>query len=148
MHSVGLLILRLGVGGFLLMHGWGKLQLLLAGKFDAIGDPIGLGGAASLVLVTLAEFGCSLLVMMGLLTRLAAVTVVISMSVAAFVAHGSDPWTMDEAARLFMAGQTEFPVSKEPALVYLAVFLTLVFTGAGKFSLDALICPRFCRKGK
>ena len=41
--SIGLLILRIGIGGYLITHGWGKLQMLLAGGADKFGDPIGLG---------------------------------------------------------------------------------------------------------
>ena len=144
--AVGLLILRLGIGGYMLTHGWGKLQMLLAGEFGALGDPIGIGSTASLVLMVLAEFICALLVMIGLGTRLAAVPVVIGMSVAAFVAHGGDPWTMGQAARLFMAGETDFPASKEPALLYLIVFLALICIGPGRFSLDALVSSRLRRQ--
>jgi len=139
--SIGLLILRLGAGGYLLTHGWGKLQMMLAGKFDAFADPIGLGPAASLVLMVLAEFVCALLVMGGLLTRLAAVPIVIGMSTAAFVVHAGDPWTMGRAAELFKAGEAESWASKEPALLYWIAFLTLIFTGAGRFSLDAVLGP-------
>jgi putative oxidoreductase len=140
--SIGLLILRLGMGGLMLTHGWSKLQMALAGDFDKFGDPIGLGSAASLVLVVFAEFVCAILVMVGLATRFAAVPVVVAMGVAAFVAHGSDPWTMEEAARRFMAGEAEFWGSKQPALMYLAPFLAIVFTGAGRFSIDGLIRRR------
>ncbi len=42
-NSLGLLVLRLGTGGYMLTHGWGKLQMVLAGDFDKFGDPIGLG---------------------------------------------------------------------------------------------------------
>ena len=140
--SIGLLILRLGIGGYMLTHGWGKLRMLIAGDLDAIGDPIGLGGGLSLVLIVFAEFVCPLLVMVGLATRFAAMPTVIGMAVAAFVVHGSDPWTLDQAARLFMAGETDFPLSKESALLYLVPFLTLVFTGPGGCSIDALIRPR------
>jgi putative oxidoreductase len=128
LNSIGLLILRLGVGGYLLTHGWGKLQMVMEGNFDAFADPLGLGKTLSLYLVTGAEFGCSLLVMVGFLTRLAAVPVVIAMGVAAFVAHANDPWTMGQG-----------PMSKEPALLFLIPFLVLVFTGAGRFSIDGLI---------
>ena len=141
--SIGLLILRLGIGGYMLTHGLGKLRMLLAGDFDSFGDPIGLGEELSLVLVTAAEFLGALLAMVGVATRLAAVSVVIAMAVAAFVAHGGDPWTLEEAFKLFMAGETEFPVSKEPAMLYLIPFLALVFTGPGRFSLDALIRRRW-----
>ncbi|HET6572215.1 MAG TPA: DoxX family protein, partial [Fimbriiglobus sp.] len=84
----------------------------------------------SLVGVTVAEFGCALLVVLGLATRLAAAVVVFSMAVAAFVVHANDPWTMGAGA------------SKEPALLYLVPFLALVFTGAGRLSLDGLIRSR------
>lgn len=137
-HAIGLLILRLGIGGYMLNHGWGKLQMLLAGNFEQMGDPIGLGPVVSLVLVTCAEFLCALLVMAGLATRPAAAVIVFSMAVAAFVAHAADPWTMEGAYELFVAGETEFPLSKEPALLFLIPFLSLVFTGAGRYSLDAL----------
>lgn len=143
--SVGLLILRLGAGAFMLTHGWGKLQQILNGNFQ-FGDPIGIGEAPSLVLATGAEFFCALLVMFGFATRFAAVPVAFTMAVAAFVAHREDPWTMGKAAELFFAQQTKYPASKEPALLYLTAFLALAFTGAGRFSLDAIICSRWRKK--
>lgn len=142
-NSIGLLILRLGVGGYMLTHGLGKLRMLLAGDFESMGDPVGLGSGLSLILVTLAEFAGALLVIAGLATRVSAALVVIAMTVAAFVAHANDPWTMEQAFQLFMAGETKFPVSKEPALLYLIPFLALIFTGAGRYSIDALIANRW-----
>ena len=141
--STGLLILRVGVGGFMLTHGWGKLQMLLAGDFEKFGDPIGLGKPLSLFLVVAAEFVCALLVILGLATRVAALFPVVGMGVAAFVAHGNDPWTMEGGYRLFMTGASKSWASKEPALLFLIPFLALVFTGAGRYSLDALIGPRW-----
>lgn len=140
--SIGLLILRLVMGGYLITHGWSKLEMMLAGNFDTFADPIGLGSGPSLVLVVVAEVFCSVLVMLGLVTRIAAVPVVIAMAVAAIAVHGSDPWTMGGGAALFKAGEAESWASREPALLYLSAFLTLIFTGAGKISLDALIWPR------
>lgn len=138
--SFGLLVLRLGMGGFMLTHGWGKLQMLLDGS--EFGDPIGLGSRLSLILVMTAEFICALLVVFGLATRLAAIPTVIAMAVAAFVVHSNDPWTMGGGAALFQAGEAQSWSSKEPALLFLTGFLALVFTGAGKFSIDALIRSR------
>lgn len=140
--SLGLLILRLGIGGFLLTHGIGKLNMLLNGQFEMFGDPIGIGSVLSVVLVTISEFLCAILVMVGLGTRIASAVVVISMAVAAFVVHGADPWTMESAYKIFMAGESEFPVAKEPALLYLIPFLALVFTGGGRFALDAVLFSR------
>jgi putative oxidoreductase len=144
-RAMGLFVLRLGMGGFMLTHGWPKLQLLMAREFDKFPDPIGLGSGWSLVLVVAAEFFCSLLIVAGLATRLAAVPVVVAMAVAAFVAHAADPWTMGEGARLFKAGEAQSWASKEPALLFLTGFLTLVFTGPGCLSLDALLWSRWRR---
>jgi putative oxidoreductase len=140
--SIGLLILRLGLGGFLAAHGWAKVQMVMGGEFEAFGDPIGLGSTASLLLVTFAEFVCSLLVLAGLATRVAAVPVVITMGVAAFVAHGGDPWTMGRGAELFMSGAAQSWASKQPALMFLIAFLALIFTGAGRYSVDGLLRRR------
>ena len=140
--SIGLLILRLGIGGYLVTHGWGKVQMLLSGGAEKFGDPIGLGSTLSLALATTSEFLCALLIILGLTTRLAAVPVVISMSVAAFVIHARDPWTMEAAANAFFVGASKTWFSKEPALLYLIPYLSLVFTGEGKFSLDGLIAMR------
>jgi putative oxidoreductase len=123
-------------------HGWGKLQMLLARDFDKFTDPFGVSNAGALVLATLGEFVAPLLVMLGLGTRFAAAFPVVAMGVAAFMVHSADPWSMETAFKDFMAGKTKFPVSKEPALLYLIPFLALVFTGAGRFSIDAMICAR------
>jgi hypothetical protein len=37
--SIGLLILRVGIGGYLLTHGRGKLQMLLSGVTTSSGTP-------------------------------------------------------------------------------------------------------------
>lgn len=144
--SAGLLILRLGVAGYMITHGWSKVTMLMERQFEMFGDPIGIGPVASLVLVVLAEFLCAILVVAGLATRLAAIPIVITMAVAAFVAHGADPWTMTEAAMRFFSGASKSWASKQPALTFLFVFLALVFTGAGKYSLDALIASRSGRR--
>jgi len=142
LSSLGLLILRVGMGGYLATHGWGKLQMVIGGHFDQFGDPIGLGNTASLILATGAEFVCALLVVVGLGTRLAAAPVVFTMGVAAFVVHGANPWTMGEGYRLYMEKLAESWASKEPAMLFLIAFLALMFTGPGKYSIDALICGR------
>lgn len=129
--SLGLLILRVGFGAYLMTHGWGKVQMVFNGEFEKFGDPIGLGNTLSLILAAGAEFGCSLLVLLGLFTSYAAIPVVITMGVAAFVVHANDPWTM---------GPT--PPSKEPAMLFLTAFLALVCTGGGKYSLDAYLANR------
>ncbi|GIX05345.1 MAG: hypothetical protein KatS3mg114_1214 [Planctomycetaceae bacterium] len=128
--SFGLLLLRLGFGSYMALHGWGKLQMLQGGKFDQFPDPLGLGAGNTLILATVTELGCAVLVAIGFLTRLAALGVVSTMGVAAFVVHAQHPWS-DPAGP-----------SKELALLYLLAFLSLVFTGPGCCSLDALVFRR------
>jgi len=129
LQGVGLLLLRLGAGGMMLAgHGWGKLTSFSerAGDFP---DPLGVGSALSMALAVFAECFCAALVVVGAATRLAALPLVVTMLVAAAVVHADDPWA-----------------KKEFALIYLVPFLTLAFTGAGPFSLDAVPWRRLTAK--
>ncbi|MTI22018.1 DoxX family protein [Fulvivirga sp. RKSG066] len=116
----GLLIFRLMVGGLMLTHGYGKFMKVIEGNMG-FADPIGIGPEASLVLTAFAEFVCALLIMFGLLTRLASIPLIIAMAVAAFITHGSDS-----------IGE------KEMALLYLASFILLFYKGGGRYSLDRM----------
>jgi putative oxidoreductase len=125
LSDAGLLILRVGIAGMMLTHGWPKLEKLMNPPFK-FADPLGLGAEASLVLAVFAELFCSLLVVVGLGTRAAAIPLLITMLVAAFIVHGDDPWKKQEFA-----------------LVYAIPFLTLIFTGPGRFSLDTIVRRKF-----
>lgn len=120
----GLLILRVGTGLLLAGHGWGKVQDLLAGKTD-FPDPIGLGPVPSLALAAFAEFLCSLLVVLGVKVRWAAIPPIITMLVAVIVIHANDPFDQ-----------------KEHPLLFAIPFLALAFTGGGRFSIDAWLAQR------
>lgn len=120
--DIWLVLLRVFSAAFMLTHGYPKLTRLFAEGEIQFGDPIGIGPAASLTLAVFAEFFCSILVGLGLFTRLAAIPLMITMSVAAFIAHGADPFGR-----------------KEMALLYLLLFTTLLVFGAGKYSLDRLL---------
>jgi putative oxidoreductase len=123
--SLGLLLLRAGVGlSMLLGHGWSKLQNFssLSGSFP---DPIGLGSTLGLILAIGAEVGCAILIVLGLLTRIAALPLAFTMLVAGLIVHAQDPWQ-----------------KKELAFVYLAAFLALALTGPGIFSLDRWLWGR------
>lgn len=117
-----LLLVRIAVAAFMLTHGFPKLIKLLAGGEIRFADPFGFGMTFSLVLAVFAEFICSILIGLGIGTRLATIPLIITMSVAAFVAHGADPFG-----------------KKELALLYLVIYLFLLFAGSGKFSIDYLI---------
>lgn len=117
--DVGLLVLRLGFGGLMLGHGLPKAANLFSGD-PSFADPIGVGELPTLALAVFAEVVCALLVMVGLKVRWAAIPLIATMAVAAFVVNADDPFGGGESALLFLVG-----------------FLTLVFTGAGRLSVDA-----------
>lgn len=120
--SIGLLALRLAAGGMMFYgHGYKKLMGFSAGasKFP---DPIGVGPELSMALAIGAEAGAALLLAVGLFTRVAALPLMFTMIVAAFVVHGADPFA-----------------KKELALLYLAAFTTLACTGGGRFSVDGAV---------
>jgi putative oxidoreductase len=77
-------------------------------------------------MAALSEFAGGLFIIAGVLTRVAAFFVLMTMCVAAFVAHANDPFGV-----------------KELALAYLTMAGTLIFTGPGSISLG-----RFVGKGK
>lgn len=120
--DIGLLLMRVVFCGLIVsLHGWDKLSHF-SQTTAHFPDPIGLGSRWSAILVMFAEFACGIAVLLGMATRLALIPMIISMSVAFFIVHGSMP--MDK---------------KELPLLYLASFVVLLFTGPGRYSVDALI---------
>ncbi|MCB0420563.1 MAG: DoxX family protein [Bdellovibrionales bacterium] len=115
---IGIFILRVVSGSFMLTHGYMKLNMLLSDQPVQFLDFLGLGATFSLALATFAEFLCALLVVLGIKTRLAVLPLIFTMLVAAFIAHGADPFA-----------------KKEMALLYLTIYTALFFTGGGKLSL-------------
>lgn len=119
--SLGLLALRLCFGlTMLLHHGLDKLE-----KFNTLGsgfpDPLGVGHKVSLALTVFAEVVAAALLAAGLLTRFAALVLAFEMGVAFTQIH-----------KMSLGGA----MSGEYALVYFGAYLTLLFAGAGKISLD------------
>jgi putative oxidoreductase len=115
----GVLILRAGISCLMLTHGYAKLSGFLDGN-RSFADPIGIGEELSYVLTIFAEFVCSILVILGLFTRAALIPLLITMIVVVFIVHGPDPFD-----------------KKEQAVSFLITYLTLFFTGPGKFSIDS-----------
>lgn len=137
----GLLIARVGFG-LLMAFGHGLSKLWSDGSFgppagfvQGVGNlgfpiPIFFAWSAGIAEFVAALLVAALLVAAGLLTRPMALVLVFNMSVAAFGQHLNDP--------IF----AKSPPSKELALLYLIPFLSLLFTGAGRFSADRLIRGR------
>ena len=124
--SYGYLILRMIVGMIFLVHGYGKLW----GNAPGIEAWIGMIGSLGFPLTTFtaylvgyAEFLGGLALILGLLTRYASILLSIVMIVAIFKVKLS----------LGLIGGYELD------LALLAANISLIFTGAGKISLDKLI---------
>ena len=117
-----LLFVRIAAGSFTLTHGLPKLARLTSGEEIKFADPFGLGPAFSLVLVVFAEVFCSILIILGLGTRLASIPLIITMLVAAFHAHANDPFG-----------------TKEKPLLFLLIFIVFLVFGSGKYSFDSVV---------
>jgi putative oxidoreductase len=118
----GVLFLRICIACFMLSHGIKKMNKYFGPEPIDFADPLGIGVPASFALTVFAEFFCSILVLLGLATRLALVPLIITMSVASFITLLPDGF-----------GKMEF------ALLYLVIYIMLFITGGGKYSIDRLI---------
>ncbi|MEJ5303653.1 MAG: DoxX family protein [Bacteroidales bacterium] len=118
--AITLLRIALGLTMFL-AHGIPKVSnyLMLSAVFP---DPYGISGTLSLMLVIFAEFFCSLLLIVGLMTRVALIPLTFTMFTAFFVVHKADPFAQ-----------------KELALIYLVGFIVLFITGPGRISIDEIV---------
>ena len=125
--DIGLLAVRLLVGGSLFIkHRWEKLTTfsMMSAHFP---DPIHIGPVPSLAIALVADGICSVLVMLGLATRWAALFVAINIGVA---------WTLVHHFAFFAKPQGDHG---ELCLLYISVFLALFLAGAGRYSIDELI---------
>jgi len=121
--DIALLALRLWLGlTIFLNHGLAKLKGFpeMAPHFP---DPIGLGPSVSLGLAVFAEVICAALLAVGLVTRLAALSLAINLGVAFSLVH-----------RFALSGEH----NGELAFIYLAGYVALLLAGGGRFSVDKI----------
>jgi putative oxidoreductase len=144
-RALGLLLLRLAIGGVFVMHGAQKM-------FGAIGGPglKGAVGAAEMVgfpaffgyILAATEFFGGLAIILGLGTRIAAALIAFVMGVAIVKVHGSQGFflkTVDTPGGP-VPGGWEFPY------VLLLGSLALALTGAGAFAIEAAFSPNLRRR--
>ncbi|UCS94770.1 DoxX family protein [Echinicola marina] len=120
-QNLALLILRLSAAGMMMVHGWSKIANF-SEYLTKFSDPFGLGPAVSLQLAIFAEFFCAILLALGFMSRWVLIPLIFTMTTAAFMVHGADPFSV-----------------KEKSLLYLVMYVVLFFTGPGKISMDAQI---------
>ncbi|MGL4293865.1 MAG: DoxX family protein [Bacteroidales bacterium] len=120
-RSLAILFLRVFIGIVMLTHGFQKLVNFneLVAVFP---DPIGIGALPSLALATFAEVICSFLLILGLLTRPAALILVINMLVATFLAYPGEAFAIHELPSL-----------------YLAIYVVITVLGGGRYSMDWIL---------
>ena len=117
-NDFALLLLRVGFGGFLMTHGIPKINGLFETPVKFV-NLFGLGDTVSLVLAIIGEVVAPIFIIIGFKTKWAAIPSAITMAVAAFIIHAKDDLG-----------------TKEHALLFLIVFVAIMLTGAGKYSID------------
>ena len=127
--SWGLLGLRLATGVIFIAHGLPKFGIGsekglegLAGWLGSMGIPWPMLNA---VLVASSETIGGVMIIVGFMTRFAAMTQVIALLVAIFLVHGSNG----------LAGEGGY----QWALLMAAAAFTLMMDGAGRFSIDRML---------
>ena len=120
-----LLLARLGIAAFMLVHGIPKLVMLLSGEPVQFPTVLGISAELSLGFAVFAEVIASLFLLAGFATRLAVVPLIITMLAAALLVHGADPFSV-----------------KETSLLYLLVYVVLFYAGSGKYSVDYLLLDK------
>ena len=116
-YSLGLLILRVGFSAMLLVHGIQNIKILFSSNIN-FADPIGLGPVITLLLVLFAEIICTVLIIIGVKTRLATIPPIVLMLVAIIIVHKGDPI-----------------MARETAILYLIAFSTIGLLGSGRLAL-------------
>jgi putative oxidoreductase len=119
--TTAMLVLRLGLGILMLMHGYDKL-VHFGAKQNSFMNFLGLGSTITLALVVFAEFFCSLFIILGLFTRLATIPLIITTCVIIFKVNHGNIFLDDENAPLYLIG-----------------YLVLLLVGPGKASVDSMI---------
>jgi putative oxidoreductase len=120
--DLALLVARVGIGLMMLTHGLPKMAQFFNDEPLAFADVFGMGVTLSLALAVFSEVFCSVFLILGLATRLAAIPLIFTMLVAVFHIHADDPFA-----------------KKEMGMLYLTVYIVLYLAGGGKYALDRYV---------
>lgn len=127
--SLLILALRVFFGVLFFTHGLDKMI-----NFNTLSETypsvLGFGSYMTLMVSIFCEFACSLFLIAGLMERIVLLPMIASMAVAFFDIHDG----------MFPEG--------ELSLIYLILFVVLLLTGPGRYSLDYLIDMKFQKEKK
>lgn len=124
--DVALVFIRVSIALLMLTHGLPKLAMFFSDEPIVFTSVFGMSQPVTLALAVFAEVFCSLLILVGLGTRFAAIPLIFTMAMAVFYIHSADPFSIKEMATLYLIG-----------------FTFLFIMGGGKYSLDNIIRKRF-----
>jgi len=121
-NNLAFAILRIVPSALLIVHGFQKFRMVVAGNLDYQSDPVGIGSTPTLFLLTLGEFVAPVFMILGFKTRIAAIVAAVVMFINAFLLNGG----------------TRFPISlnAENSLLFLVCFASVYMLGPGTYSLD------------
>ncbi|MEO7310371.1 MAG: DoxX family protein [Chitinophagaceae bacterium] len=130
--NAGLFILRVLIGVLIAIYGYQKFTHFseMAGSdfWEKQVNFLGMGGKVSLGLTVFAELFCSILLIAGLVTRLALIPLIICMGfIFITMSHYEIIQTDKNGSHL------------NDVFFYLMIYVALLLTGPGKWSLDYLI---------
>ena len=127
--SLLILALRVFFGVLFFTHGLDKMI-----NFNTLSETypsvLGFGSYMTLMVSIFCEFACSLFLIAGLMERVVLLPMIASMAVAFFDIHDG----------MFPDG--------ELSLIYLILFVVLLLTGPGRYSVDYLIDTKFQKEKK
>jgi putative oxidoreductase len=138
--DLGLLILRVTIGLMLFInHGIAKLSELGTEAATHFLPIFGMSPTISHFTLACAEGIASLFIVFGLFTRFSALLLIITMTLVALIAIATNtfyPLWIPSSLPEYKVVMSPF---KEYSLLYGSVFLSLIFTGAGRYSIDEQI---------
>ena len=128
--DLGLLVIRLMVGFVMAFYGYEKLihfsEMAQSDFWSKNISFLGMSGKISLGLTIFAELFCSLLLILGLFTRLSLVFLLFCMGYIFIVVFPFE---------ILAKGDNGYKFND--AFIYFMLYLGLFFTGSGKYSLDS-----------
>lgn len=136
------LFLRLIIGFGFMAHGWAKLSRGPGGLeklLHIIGVPF---AHITAYILPYVEFLGGLAVLLGLFVTIVSLPLIITMVVAMFTIHIKYGFSSINTIGLTPQGPVFGPPGYEINLLYIAGLITLIISGAGIFSLDALLTKK------